>query len=381
MKPRSLIEFWPLDKRGTHTLLALSALIAALVFIISLKFIFTPFFMALMLAYIFYPLVKAGARRHIPPRLSAVFIFVSGLLLLIILLFLICPSIYQEIHLMIQADIRTPSAEKVRGELVELAESYLPKAIADRAEAMIGEGVENFNEYSKTLAAETLAFMGKGLLPGVAVIGKIIMTFLLIAFYFFFLLISLDQIWDFIRIRIVPYEYRETFDRISIKIHLSLAAFFRGRLIVCLIVSLVAWIGLRLLHAPFAFIFGFGIGFATIIPLLGLAFLFPCLFFCFMTGADVMQLSVIIVFYSLVQGLEWFVLTPVILGKKVGIHPMVLVLSILICGYLFGVIGVLLAVPISSTAKILFQEFIFPSFEALSSKNPDSANLKKGNDP
>jgi predicted PurR-regulated permease PerM len=147
-------------------------------------------------------------------------------------------------------------------------------------------------------------------------------------------------------------------------------------------IGAIAWVGLMFLKVPFAFFFGFAIGFATIVPLLGLVFLLPAIFFYGLAGAGWEQHLILIAFYSVLQGLEMLILTPFILGKEVELHPMVLVLSILTSGYLFGGIGVVLAVPIASTAKILLEEFIYPSFVELSRKGANSPGvIKRKNEP
>ena len=133
--------------------------------------------------------------------------------------------------------------------------------------------------------------------------------------------------------------------------------------------------GLLFLRVPFAFVLGFGIGFATIVPLLGLVFLFPAMILYSLVGAGIEHQLALVGFYALIQGLEMFVFTPFILGREVELPPMILVMSILICGYLFGGIGVVLAVPIASTSKILFHEFIYPSFIELSRKNSNSPKV------
>jgi predicted PurR-regulated permease PerM len=198
------------------------------------------------------------------------------------------------------------------------------------------------------------------------------LDFLLVPFYFFFILVGLNKTWALVEDTLIPYDYREQILRISYKVHLSLSAFFRGRLFICLTIGVMAWIGLLFFGVPFAFVLGFCIGFSTIVPLLGLVFLVPAMMIYGLVGANLEQQIALLIFYALLQGLEMFVLSPFILGKEVELPPMVLVMSVLICGYLFGGIGVVLAVPIASTAKILLGEFVFPSFVELSKKDTQS---------
>jgi predicted PurR-regulated permease PerM len=233
---------------------------------------------------------------------------------------------------------------------------------------------------SSDWAKETLVLWGERFFSQIGTWTSWVMDLILIPFYLFFLLTSLNRFWSYAQNTMIPYDHHDLILRILAKVHRSLSAFFRGRLLVCLIISVSAWMGLLFLGVPFSFILGFGIGFATIVPLMGIVFLVPAMIAYSLVGAGVEEQALLLLLYAALQGMEMFVLTPFILGKEVELHPMALVMSILICGYLFGGIGVVLAVPIASTAKILFEEFVFPSFVELSKKHPNSpkVNPRKG---
>jgi predicted PurR-regulated permease PerM len=67
--------------------------------------------------------------------------------------------------------------------------------------------------------------------------------------------------------------------------------------------------------------------------------------------------------FGLIQLLEAAVFQPLILGKETGLHPMVIILSLLGAGQLLGLFGMLLAIPLASTAKILFEDYVRPMAE------------------
>jgi len=370
MSGRTLEEFWPFDRRGTQAVVAFSAILFAFIFVIWLKAIFTPFFVSLMLAYVFNPIVNLGERFRISRWLSTILIFAIFSLLLFFISLVIAPSVYGEMRRMLaDFEMTKPTSAEIIQKFRIGTQDYLPDQVVEWGEEMLRESIANFQEYTRRFMSDLLTFMKQNVFPGIAAFFQIVITLLLMIFYFFFLLTSLNRIWDFIRNFIIPYDHREIFDRLSLKIHESLSAFFRGRLIVCVIISLLAWSGLAFLEVPFAFLFGFGIGFATIVPLMGLFFLAPAMLFFLLDGASINSLIVLLCFYGIVQLLEMFILTPVIIGREVELPWVVLILSFVIFYNLFGVIGVLLAVPIATTTKILFYEFIFPSFLALSKRS------------
>ena len=66
----------------------------------------------------------------------------------------------------------------------------------------------------------------------------------------------------------------------------------------------------------------------------------------------------VIAVFGIVQLLESFMITPKILGDKVGIHPVTVILSLMIFGKIFGFIGLIIAIPLASTIKVLYNELI-----------------------
>jgi predicted PurR-regulated permease PerM len=375
MTPRRLTELWPLDRRGTHALLALTAVLFIFWFVVALKAVFTPFFIALILSYIFNPFVNLGEKFRIPRWVSTFFIFLCFSLFFLFMVFVVLPSLRQEfLALTGGGELMKELPMKIGMSLKDLAKQYLSPDILDHAKRYISDWEVAVNS-SSDLARSSAITWAKSALFQVAVWSSWFLDFILIPFYMFFLLNSLNRTWKFIENTFIPYDYREIIFRITQKIHISLSAFFRGRLLICLFIGVLAWLGLLFLGVPFSFLLGFGIGFATIVPLFGLVFLVPAVVCYALIGAHIEQQLLLIAFYAFLQGLEMFILSPFILGKEVELPPMALVMSVLICGYLFGGIGVVLAVPIASTAKILFEEFVFPSFVELSKKDTNSPKV------
>jgi predicted PurR-regulated permease PerM len=92
------------------------------------------------------------------------------------------------------------------------------------------------------------------------------------------------------------------------------------------------------------------------------------------TENPVARIIGIIAVVILSEGFEGFVLTPIILSKDTGLHPLALLLALFIAGEVFGFFGVLLAVPIASIAKILFDEFVKPEIRALAKEKPEPSS-------
>lgn len=129
------------------------------------------------------------------------------------------------------------------------------------------------------------------------------------------------------------------------------AAFFRGQLIICLLMGVLLALGFSLIGLKFGLILGFVIGILNIVPylgtILGLAITLPLAFFQPDGGWRLVGLVVLV--YLFVQAVEAWVLTPRIMGQQTGLHPVAIIVAIFFWGTAFhGVLGMLLAIPLTA---------------------------------
>jgi predicted PurR-regulated permease PerM len=165
---------------------------------------------------------------------------------------------------------------------------------------------------------------------------------------------------------LIPLTFRDRTLKITSKINLELSAFFRGKLMVCLIKGFLTWIALWLFDVNYAFFIGFLAGALSIIPYLGavIGFLLAIMVTLLDKGSNgpIAAITIVFVFMEIVE----FGLHILIFGREVGVHPLAFILSLFIGGSLFGVFGVIMAVPLLSVASILWREFIEPLIKDLS---------------
>ena len=196
---------------------------------------------------------------------------------------------------------------------------------------------------------------------------------ILIPIYAFFLTLAMPQIRAGVG-RYIPAPGRKRTIRILHHIERVVAAFFRGRLIVCLLCALLVWIGFAIIAVPYAFLFAVCIGLATAVPLAGLLFLIPAILLTMVEGGGDLGLRIglLIGIYAIVQTLEMTVFTPTIMGREVELHPVTLIVALLFCGQVLGVLGLILAVPIAATVRILAREFVLPKLREFAHLPPES---------
>jgi len=190
----------------------------------------------------------------------------------------------------------------------------------------------------------------------------------LVPIYAFFLVLAMPAIRRGVH-RYIPVRRSDQTLRIIRDIEQVVSAFFRGRLIICTLCSLVGWLGFSMIgwfsvvSMPYAALFGIAIGFATIVPLSGLLFLIPAIALTMIQpGATMLHAVLVLSVYVVVQSLE-AILIPLIMGHEVELHPVMLIVALFLCGKLFGIIGLILAVPIAATCRILAREFLWPRLQ------------------
>ncbi|MHC4321187.1 MAG: AI-2E family transporter [Planctomycetota bacterium] len=158
---------------------------------------------------------------------------------------------------------------------------------------------------------------------------------------------------------LLPVSKKEKISGIIIKIDENLKAFFRGQMAVCAILSIIYGIGLTIIGIPMSFLLAFVGGFGNMIPYVGIGFgLIPAVILAFIQFQDITHILLVGLVFGIGQFLEGTVITPKIVGDKLGLHPVAIILAILICGQILGFLGLLLAVPIASIVKVLIDEGI-----------------------
>jgi sporulation integral membrane protein YtvI len=155
----------------------------------------------------------------------------------------------------------------------------------------------------------------------------------------------------------IPDRIRQQVILIGYDMNAALGGFIRGQLLVALFVGTVTTISLLILRVEFAVLVGMIAGIANIIPYLGPVIgIIPAVFFALLDGPG-KALWVIGVF-TVIQQIESGIVTPRVVGKRVGIHPVFVMLSLMIGGRVFGILGMLIAVPSAVTVHILGKHFI-----------------------
>ncbi len=179
-----------------------------------------------------------------------------------------------------------------------------------------------------------------------------IMLGLVIAFY-----VLKDQeffmrLWEKILSTILPQKGKETLSDIFHDIHKVISNFFRGQLLDGLIVGIVSSVALFIIGIDFAIFIGMFAGVANVIPYFGpIIGIIPAVAMALLDGSIAKAILAIIVLL-IIQQIDGAVIAPKVVGNSVGLHPVFVLLAVIIGGRYFGIIGMLLAVPIAAILKL-----------------------------
>lgn len=314
--------------------------------------VLTPFLVAAVLAYALTPLVNRLDRlgRGRIPRLLAV--VVVELLLLVALLgiaLLIVPILAKELPLMRE---QVPVLfDRLNATLKPLLAQWgLPFSL----------DVANIKAFVLTYLnanyEEAFGSVMASLKLGGSVAFAIIGNALLIPVALFYLLMDWDRFVAWL-LQLVPARARASFDSFTSEADAVLGQYLRGQLLVMVIMAVFYSVGMLLFGLDLALPIGVFTGLAMFVPYLGfglgliLAILAGLLEFSATAGPGKALLMVAVV-YGSGQVLESMVLTPRLVGERIGLHPLAVIFALLAFGQLLGFVGVLIALPASAVLLV-----------------------------
>jgi len=331
-------------------LLALAAAFFWLVY--RLAPVITPFVIAAALAYLGDPVVDrlekvSIGKWHISRTLAVSIVFIlmtGGLFLLFLIVF---PLLQKQVEHLVRS---------VPGALEWFAGTVLPWLQAKLGLTSLSLDTETITHalqaYWKELSSATLSVLGTVSRSGQAVLGWLI-NLVLIPVVTFYLLRDWDLLVDGIR-KLLPRRTESTVIRLSSEINEVLAAFVRGQLMVMFALGVIYTAGLWLLGLDLAFIIGMGAGLLSIVPYLGtMVGLVAAVLAAAFQFQDLFSMAMVLLVFAVGQTLEGMVLTPKLVGDRIGLHPVAVIFAILAGGQLFGFLGILLALPVTAALNVL----------------------------
>ena len=343
-----LAMLWPYRRsKNVRPVFLISILLFILYFILHYFSILIPFIVGLGIAYILAPLVNFLEKRKIP-RVIAILIFLLPVIAVFPLIFiLIISGLIEELQGLIE---KIPYAVQqiqaysgvIINKLIELGIDIDPNIIASTVTSHLTNIISGI--------FTTIGQIGKGI-GGIVIVIYNLVFVPLSAFLF---LSDREEINDWFRNLFIAKD-RKRIDEFIDKLNISLARFFRGSLLLMLIVGFIIGFTLWILGIKYYLLLGVIAGVCNIIPNIGYILSFvPAILIGLLSPSPLVNLIKIAGVYVGEQLLENFFLGPVIIGRSSKLHPVVVMIVLILGGTMFGFWGVLLAVP----ATIFIREFL-----------------------
>ena len=311
--------------------------------------ILSPFLIGILLAYLGDPLVDRLERHRLSRTGGVVVVFALFALVLLILLLVLVPMLGRQLVRLYQ--LAPEMLDWLQGTALPWTQSHLGLQDVLQLDQLKQVFTENIGKTTDVLKL-VLAQATSSSMAFLAWLGNL----LLIPVVSFYLMRDWDLLVERMR-RLLPRQREGLVVKLTSECHEVLGAFLRGQLLVMLALSVIYASGLMLVGLELGLLIGLLAGLASIVPYMGFivgigAALTAALF---QFGLDPYPLLGIGVVFMIGQMLEGMVLTPMLVGDRIGLHPVAVIFAILAGGQLFGFTGVLLALPVAAVIMVLLR--------------------------
>lgn len=322
--------------------------VIALLFFYAVKAILLPFVVGILVAYFLDPLADRLERLGLSRNLATLGITLCFFTIIIAALSVLLPLLYQQLEALISALPKLISEHEQR--LLPQVNGWLHQIDPE----IIQKITESIKNASMTILEYAADFIGSVMKSGLAVVNLLSLLFVtpVVAFYFL-------RDWDKMVAKIysfLPRRHASTIREQLSLIDTTLSGFIRGQTNVCILLGLFYAVGLSIAGLEGGALIGFFTGIATFVPYVGMLFGtiigLVVAWFQFETWQGVLIVAAV---FAVGQIIEGNFVAPKLVGDKVGLHPVWLIFGMLAGGALFGLLGVILAVPVTAVLGVLIR--------------------------
>ncbi|MBP1613553.1 MAG: putative permease [Bacteroidetes bacterium] len=338
--------------------LGIGIIVGVLMLIERLSGVLLPFFIAWLIAYLLYPLVKFFQYKlRLRNRVIAI---ICALLTLVLVVggasyILIPPAIeefsrVQDLLTIYFADgIDSTNIPKVLSKFIH--QNVDIEAINRMlSQENIAEATKNIVPRLWTLLSDSIDFLFS------------ILASLIILLYVVFILLDYESIaegW----IHLLPEKYRYFATTLVQDVQKGMNKYFRGQALVALCVGILFCIGFLIIDFPLAIGLGVFIGVLNLVPYLKIIGFIPTIALAILKAADTggdfwIILASAFAVFAIIQTIEDVIIVPKVMGKITGLNPAIILLSLSIWGSLMGILGMIIALPITTLLLSYYQRFI-----------------------
>ena len=325
----------------------IGVLIAIIFTLWLLKGILLPFVAGIALAYFLNPVVVRLEHIGIS-RVPSTLVIVGIMICVVMLFFLVVlPVLSTQLFDFIQ---RLPAyVTRLQGLFTEENREWLSHLLGDRLPDL-QQSISELMTQAVTYLAGMLSSVWTGGQAVLSMFALMVVTPVVV----FYILCDWDTMIDFMD-RLIPIPQRDVVRDLAKSMDMSIAGFVRGQAMVCLILGTFYAVSLSMIGLNFGLLIGIVSGIITFIPYVG-----SLTGFVLAMGVAIVQffpdwgmIGTVFAIFVTGQAVEGYVLSPKLVGDSIGVHPVWLMFALFAFGYLFGFVGLLLAVPLTAATGVL----------------------------
>lgn len=309
--------------------------------------VLTPFLISALLAYLGDPLVDKLEARRFPRSLAVAMVFLGILLVLLVIPLILIPLVEQQLRILL---VKLP-------QYIDLLQQHGVPQLSQ----LLGIDPQSLdlNQLKQSIITDWRQAGGIAatLMASATQSGLVLLAWLanvvLVPVVTFYLLRDWDILLQHIR-ELVPRRLEADLVRLAVSTDEVLGAFLRGQLTVMLCLGTVYALGLWLVGLDFALLIGMIAGLVSFVPYLGfIVGIVLASLAAYLQFHEFMPLLGVVAVFGVGQALEGMLLTPLLVGDKIGLHPVAVIFAVLAGGQLFGFVGILLALPVAAVMMVL----------------------------
>ncbi len=336
-------------KHQKQVLFWLAMAVLLVLAILTLQEILLPFVAGLVIAYALNPLVDRIERLGLGRLLASVLIVLLLLVLFIVVLVFLAPILLRQAEQLVSSI--PGELEKLRPIFDQWARERLGEGYEFIA-TMLDQSYANIKENWTSYAAPVLQSLWD---RGQAVIDFLALI-LITPIVVFYLLVD----WRDMMVRLgdwLPRDHETTLRRLAGEMDAAIGAFIRGQGIVCLVLGTLYTVSLTLIDLQYGLLIGIVTGVMSFVPVVGtvLGLITASIVATIQGWPDLTLLGLVVAIFAAGQALDAGFLSPRVVGPKVGLHPVALIFALFVFSYLFGFVGVLVAVPVAAAIGVLIR--------------------------
>ncbi len=322
-----------------------------------LSSVLVPFFLAWLLSYLLFPMVKFFQYRcRLKYRIAAIllsFVVAGGVATGVF--WLMIPPMIEEGGRVTQLILQYVQTDETVSNIPRMIQQYIHENIdIDQLKKLVTQ--DGFIETVKSAIPKVWAVISQS----ISIVSSVF-SLTMVVLYTLFILLDYEEIskgWS----QLLPRRYRPFAKRLVADVEEGMNKYFRGQALVALCVGILFSIGFTIIDFPLAVALGMFIGLLNMVPYLQLLGFIPTIILAIVKAADTGQnfwliMLMALVVFAVVQIIQDTVLVPKIMGHVTGLNSAIILLSLSIWGSLLGILGMIIALPMTTLLINYYQKY------------------------